>query len=400
MKIPSLTPGIFKQPLLATATTPLCSPGKIAYLFVALLLALPASHAADKQAEQLETLRKQITEVQRDQGLNQQQQKTLNQQLKKFASQIDDLGSTIAQLQKSRRTEQARIIALEGSQAELQQRLRKHKKLLGHLARRAYLNGQQEYLKLLLNQQDPADIQRMLGYYRYLQQAQVTEITEVKETILQLHETQQQLAATKQAVANTLKKIQQQKSTLASQQKKQRAVLSQLMADFQDNESQLVTMRKNESRLAKLVEQLQKNLDDIPETAGQSFTSARGTLEWPAAGKLKHRFGEKKPQSEMRWQGVLIDTPVDSQVHAVHAGRIAFADWLRGFGLLVIIDHGDDYMTIYGHNQAIQRDSGSWVEQGEVIASAGTGGNETESGLYFEIRHRGKPTNPAKWCHH
>ncbi len=384
-----------KPPLTAL----LRSPTKLGFLFTAWLLTLPASHANDQQAEQLETLRKQITEIQQDQGRNQQQQKSLNQELQKFASQINDLGSAIAQLQKSRRAEQARTIALESRQTELQQRLGKHKKLLGHLARRAYLNGQQEYLKLLLNQQDPADIQRMLGYYRRMQQAQVTEINEVQETILQLHETRQQLTVSRQAVADSLIEIQRQKSVLATQQKKHQAILTQLMADFQDNEARLATMRKNESRLSKLVEQLQNALDDIPEATGQSFAQARGTLNWPAVGKLKHRFGEKKPQSELRWQGVLIDTPEASPVQAVHAGRIAFADWLRGFGLLVIVDHGDDYMTVYGHNQTIQRDNGSWVEQGEVIATAGVGGNATESGLYFEIRHRGKPTNPAKWCH-
>ncbi|RLA14327.1 MAG: hypothetical protein DRQ52_04490 [Gammaproteobacteria bacterium] len=373
------------------------------YLALTLLLLTPqalplAAAEPESSTEKLETVRGQIKKIQRTQTKNKQQQKELNKQLKKLDRAINDLGATIADLQQSSRVEQAQINQLETRLAEQLNRLGKHKKLLSHLVRRAYLNGQQEYLKLLLNQQNPADIQRMLSFYGYLQHAHVAEITDLKAAITELQTTQNQLATTKQEAGETLDKISVQQATLAARRSEQTTILASLEADYQDNQSQLNKMRKNEARLADLVTDIQQTFTDVPDSAGRSFASLRGALDWPAAGRIKHRFGQRKQGTRLSWQGVLIDTPNRSKVHAVHAGRVAFADWLRGFGLLIIIDHGDNYMTIYGHNQTIQRDSGDWVKQGEVIATAGNGRGETESGLYFEIRHKGKPTNPAKWC--
>jgi len=348
--------------------------------------------------EQLETLRGEIKKIQRGQSQNRDQQKKLNHQLQRLETEINDLGTVMADLQRTHRAEQTQINQLEKRLTEQQRLLGKHKQLLGYVVRRAYLNGQQEYVKLLLNQQNPADIQRMLSYYGYFQQAQVTEIADLDITIAKLQVTQNQLTKTRRSAANSLEKISQQQAALTTRRGEQTSLLARLVDDYEDNESQLEKMRQDEARLAELVQRLQQALTDIPDSAGQPFSSVRGALRWPAKGRIKHRFGQRKQNTGMRWQGVLINTPGSSSVHAVHAGQVVFADWLRGFGLLIIIDHGDDYMTIYGHNQSLQRDSGGWVKQGEVIATAGTGSGETESGLYFEIRHRGKPTNPEKWC--
>lgn len=376
--------------------------GIIAVTVLTILLT-PASLllAADQQASQtdrLEKLRGQIKTIEQGQTQNQQQQSQLNRQLSELETSINKLGKSLAVLQRTHRAEQVQIRELENLLAGQQARLAKHKTLLAHLVRRTYLNGQQEYVKLLLNQQNPADIQRMLNYYGYLQQAHVTEITDLKTVIDELETTQEQLVNSKRVAAATLETITQQHDSLASRRSDQARVLARLVSDYQDNESQLAEMRKDEARLTTLVSRLQEVLTDIPNTAGQAFSSSRGTLSWPARGPIKHQFGQRKKETGMRWQGVLIDTPESSDVEAVHAGQVAFADWLRGFGLLVIIDHGENYMTVYGHNQALLVDSGSWVKQGDIIATAGTGGGETESGLYFEIRDQGTPINPANWC--
>ena len=381
-----------------TAPPTLLSQSIIIFLLAAAISQPLAAGEREENADRLETLREQINSVQQEQTRNKHLQNELNHQLEQLQSTINELGAVIAALQQNSRTQQQQINKLEHHLTKQQLRLGKHKKLLGHLARRAYLNGRQEHLKLLLNQQDPADIQRMLSYYGYLQQAHMAEITELRALIIDLEATQTELVTAKQAAATTTDKISQQQRTLDTQRSDQKKVLTRLVTEYQDNESRLREMRKNEARLASLLEKLQHAITDIPDSIGEAFSAARGTLPWPVKGQLRHRFGQQKHNTALRWQGVLIDTPSASEVRAIHPGRVAFADWLRGFGLLIIIDHGDDYLTIYGHNQALLRDSGSWVTRGETIATAGEGGGETEPGLYFEIRHRGKPTDPAKWC--
>jgi septal ring factor EnvC (AmiA/AmiB activator) len=140
-------------------------------------------------------------------------------------------------------------------------------------------------------------------------------------------------------------------------------------------------------------------LVDIPAEADgqQPFHSRKGKLRWPARGRLAQRFGAPR-SGGLRWRGVMIEAQEGGEVRAVSQGRIAFSDWMRGFGLLLIIDHGDGYMSLYGHNQTLYKEVGEWVDTGEVVALLGASGGRTESGLYFEMRHKGRPINPVHWC--
>ncbi|MEL0081968.1 MAG: peptidoglycan DD-metalloendopeptidase family protein [Gammaproteobacteria bacterium] len=360
---------------------------------------MPASaDAQPENAERLQALRQQIKTKQQDQAHNRKRQQALNQQLEALQTAINQLGGRLASLQQTQRDQNRQVDELRQRLLTEQAVLEKHRTLLAQLARRAYLNGQQEYLKLLLNQQDPADIQRMLSYYGYLQKAQITQITELQQAIDGIRLAQAELNAVKIAARETMAQITEQQAALSAQRQQRQTLLSELVVEYDDNRNQLEQLRKNEARLLQLLKQLEQQLADIPENVEVSFSAAAGKLKWPAKGKIKRRFGQARNNTGLRWQGVLIDSPVGGDVSAVHPGRVAYADWLRGFGLLVIVDHGDDYMTIYGHNQSLLSDVGNWVRQGEIIARSGQGGGDTEPGLYFEIRHRGKPTNPAKWC--
>jgi len=148
-----------------------------------------------------------------------------------------------------------------------------------------------------------------------------------------------------------------------------------------------------------LLEQLRKALSDIPPDIGdlQPFGKLLGKLSLPARGRISHHFGSRRSTGKLRWQGITIDASEGNEVRAIYHGRVAFADWLRNFGMLIIIDHGDGYMSLYAHNQALYRDVGEWVDQGDVIATIGNSGGQDQSGLYFEIRHNGTPADPSRW---
>ena len=164
-------------------------------------------------------------------------------------------------------------------------------------------------------------------------------------------------------------------------------------------EKELQQLLQDETRLTHLLEALRRALSDIPPDAGnlKAFSSLKGALHLPADGQIIHQFGDQRQNGKLQWQGMVIKAGAGTDVHAIYNGRVAFADWLRNFGWLIIIDHGDGYMSLYGHNEALYKDVGEWVEQNEVIATTGSSGGQQQSGLYFEIRQNGKPRNPRLW---
>ncbi|MBL4621856.1 MAG: peptidoglycan DD-metalloendopeptidase family protein [Immundisolibacteraceae bacterium] len=353
----------------------------------------------ESDSDRLDHLRTDIETAQKNQSKNKQQQDNLRQQVVTLENHIDQLGQAVSKLHRQKQQQEQQISQLNIALAEQKNRLSEHQQLLAHLARRAYLNGQQEYLKLLINQQDPADIQRMLSYYRYLQLAHVSEIDELELVIAALLQTQQQLAELTHAANQTIDQISHQQDALSQRRSEHDRLLALLVDDYQDNQTRLNRMLKDEARLADLVTQLQQHIDEVPNTVIQRFASARNQLNWPVEGAIKHRFGQRKKGTSQRWNGMFFSTQGSAEVRAIHGGKVAFADWLRGFGLLIIVDHGEEYMSIYGQNQLVVPETGSWVEKGELIAHAGAAGGKNDTGLYFEIRHRGKPIDPAKWCH-
>jgi septal ring factor EnvC (AmiA/AmiB activator) len=158
-------------------------------------------------------------------------------------------------------------------------------------------------------------------------------------------------------------------------------------------------LKANQSALEKVLRAVQESMADLPANLGNSpFASLQGKLKWPAQGRMVHHFGAYREQGALRWNGVLIAAPPGSPVRAVHHGRVVFADWMRGFGNLIIVDHGGGYMSLYGHNESLLKGPGDWVRGGETLATSGNSGGQSQAGLYFEIRHKGTPVNPARWC--
>jgi septal ring factor EnvC (AmiA/AmiB activator) len=254
-------------------------------------------------------------------------------------------------------------------------------------------------VKILLNQQDPGVVARVLTYYDYLNRERIARMRLIRERVDKLQETQRQITDEQARLEALLAQRTEEKAAIEAEQQSRRDVLARLTREISDQGQQLSQLRADEKQLQSLLRGLQEALSDIPAAPVQQkrFTQLRGALRWPTQGVIRHAFGEPKIGA-LRWDGVMIAAPEGKEVRAVHAGRVAFADWLRGFGLLLIVDHGEGYMTLYGHNQSLFKEAGDWVEAGEPVAAIGDTGGRKETGVYFAIRRAGKAVNPAKWC--
>jgi septal ring factor EnvC (AmiA/AmiB activator) len=210
---------------------------------------------------------------------------------------------------------------------------------------------------------------------------------------------EQEIAAERAELSRLHDQRQARALTLTQRQQERQQLLARLQEQMRSKGTELEQLTRDEQRLQELVRSLRELLSDIPAAPGDSrpFPSRKGKLDWPVQGSLVASFGSRRAVGDLTWRGILIRAPRGAEVRAVSHGRVAFADWLRGFGLLIIVDHGDGYMTLYGHNQGLYKEAGEWVETGEVIAGVGDGGDLGEAGLYFEVRHKGRPVNPASW---
>ena len=292
-----------------------------------------------------------------------------------------------------------KLASLEAQKTTLEQARQQQASRIAVELRTAWQMGQQGQIKVLLNQESPDTVARMMAYYRYFFAARNELLNQYRETLVELQ-------VTEQSIASALKELGQRQTALAEQQKNlERAQKNRQLAVVKLNQS----IAGKDAELKKL-EQDQKELQDllnaieeavvnlqVPDNY-QPFSSARGKMPWPVPGRASHRFGNSRNEGKMRWQGVRIPGITGTPVKAIHHGRVVYADWLRGMGLLIIVDHGDDYMSLYAHNETLLKDVGEWVTAETPIATVGDTGGLDRPALYFEIRHRGKPTNPARWC--
>jgi len=246
-----------------------------------------------------------------------------------------------------------------------------------------------------LNQENPAKVQRTLTYYNYLNTAKIKEIDQFQLTLSQLlkvtSQHQEKVVQLKQ-----LKKQQSQQQLTLKQSKTRRAqTLASLNKELLSSQQQLAKLEAEEKNLVAALQQL--TLLVKPEINLSGLSQLKKKLKWPVKGKLVRRYGSQK-KGYLTWKGVLLTAPLGRQVQTIHNGTVLFADWLKGYGLVTVIDHGDGYMSLYAHNQTLLKNAGDRVESGEPIALIGQSGGQNRPGLYFEIRYRGKAVNPKLWC--
>jgi len=349
--------------------------------------------------EELQQIRGRIDNIQSELESAKNQQSKLNEQLQTVEQKIGRLARRLRVLAGSLGRQKQQLQQLQQKRTGQELELETHRSLLAQQIRTAYAMGRQERIKILLNQQDPATISRVMAYYDYFNQARTEQLALIQKLISDLQETEADVVSETNRLEELQVKELRQQDELKEAQLARYEVMKSLTTKISSKDQELGGLKKNERQLKSLMQRLQQELSaPSAEVISQKpFHVLKGRLPWPSKGRLSARFGMAKGAG-LRWDGVVIAGREGQEVQAVHHGRVAFADWLRGFGLLLIIDHGNGYMSLYGHNQSLFKEAGDWVEPGEVIALVGNSGGRLESGVYFSIRKKGKPVNPKKWC--
>ncbi len=352
-----------------------------------------------EKSAQLDSVRNRIEDVRTNMAKARLRTNTLQGELKKNEISAGNIALNIREIEKQLRQRSKRMKVQNNKKIFHEKALAKQKNALAQQIRSAYMVGKNDYIKLLLNQEDPTRIGRVLAYYDYHNQARVRQINSVKSEIETITQLENNINRENDALLKLKQNLLAKNREVGESRKERERILSKLLNELEKQGLELQGLQQQEQETTSLVEKLSENqgsvaiFEDIPP-----FNSLKGQLDWPVKGKLFTRFGNYKQGGKLKWQGVVIDTETGVEVHAVSGGQVVFSDWFRNLGLLIIIDHGDGYMSLYGYNQSLLKKTGDWILPGEIIALAGDSGGQLRSGVYFEIRNNGAPVNPAKWC--
>ncbi|MDF2489271.1 MAG: family peptidase [Pseudomonas sp.] len=405
---------------------------------------------ADERAQtqqKLDATRQDIAELQKMLGKLQEEKSSVQKDLRATETDIGTLEKQVEALQQELKKTEGELERLDDEKKKLQSARIEQQRLIAIQARSAYQNGREEYLKLLLNQQNPEKFARTLTYYDYLSQARMAQLRSFNETLSQLAGVEQDIARQQAALLAQQGNLDSRRHELEAVRQERRQVLARLNTDLKARDQKLQSRQQDQAELGRVLKTIEQTLarqareaeearkrallaeqeaqqqrqreaqasdtehvkkpkttlgplvSSSGETYGGAFSAARGKLPWPVNGRLLARFGETRgDDARAKWDGVMIGASVGSQVRAVHGGRVVFADWLRGAGLLVILDHGNGYLSLYGHNQSLLKRAGDIVKAGDAISTVGDSGGQDNAGLYFAIRQQGRPSDPAQWC--
>jgi len=323
-------------------------------------------------------------------------QRDLQQELRSTDQSIAGTSSDIRDIEAELKRIGAELADLNAQMQTLTaQRQQQAELIANHLAAAYRLTGE-DFLKLLLNQQDPDQLDRMMHYHRYFAQARSHAIDAYKKTLTEIAANAAATQQREQALAQQQRNLDAERDELRSKRQGRERLLASLKTEMQGKADERARLTEDRKRLESLITELQRRAQR-GEVASGAFARAKGKLPWPTAGKVAHRFGQDRSGGLLKWQGIFIDAPEGTPVTAVHSGRIAYSDWFRGFGLLTIIDHGNGFMSLYAHSDVLYKQIGDTVTAGETIATTGRSGGQTESGLYFEIRSNGTAIDPLVW---
>lgn len=352
-----------------------------------------------QRAVELDQLRNRIERLQK--GLNKtiDQRDSEREELRKLDVEIGALVRALRDLDRRLRTQSARLETLRKQQRSAKSQQQQQHDTLAQQIRATFAMGRQEYVKLLLNQDDPTAVSRVLTYYQYLGRARAQQIAGTRVVLDKLRNLKEDVEQQRRELQALRTAKVQRKQALEAAHARRSKIVAALGRRVHDQTQEITRLQADEQRLQRLLEHLQDYLAGVPRDPSfdSRFRDFRGKLPLPTQGRFLAHFGEPKKSGNLRWKGVLLGGREGQDVISVARGRVAFADWLRGFGLLLILEHGDGYMTLYGYNQSLYTQVGDWVEAGQVIASLGNTGDVPEAGVYFEIRHQGQPRDPQQW---
>jgi len=371
-------------------------------LLALLLTSLPVITVAEDiavQTEKLQKLRQHIHEIKSDVDSMRGQRTVTQAALEKTEKEIGKVVAELHQLDADAAATDQKIQSLNKDRTTERQTLADLRQTLMLDMRSAYTAGRQQRIKLLLNQQNPAQLGRMMTYHGYFTRARASRMQELRAALARIDAIERELVEQQSEIEHLRLQKREKSQLLVVEQGNRRKILAQLQRDLQIKTSELSSLQQDEQRLQALLQSLQRALREAALEGGDSTSlrKLKGKLQWPVAGRIIQPYGAKHASGDLQSSGVLIATVAGADVHAIANGRIAFADWLRGFGLLLIIDHGDGYMSLYGHNRSLYKDVGARVKRGEVVAAAGSSGGRNQEGLYLELRKDGRPFNPTAW---
>jgi septal ring factor EnvC (AmiA/AmiB activator) len=372
-------------------------------------LALVNVAYATKQ-EELENLRERIAAVQHEMDKTSESKSEAADALRESERAISNSNRKLAELAALQRAADQKLGKLQNQQEKLNADMAGQRTLLGKLLYQQYLGGKHEYLKLLLNNQDPNQVARDLRYYQYIARSRANWLANLRKSLAELDEVSASTRDQRAELASLREEQTVQKKTLEKEKHARQHMLAKISKQLHQQRREIARLQRDENRLAELVDKLTKVLakpksdslfrnDNLPDDRfdGRPFDQLKGKLTLPVKGVITNRFGTLRPESRVQWKGLFLRTSSGQAVKAIAAGRVVFADWLRGFGNLLIIDHGKGYMSLYANNETLYKQVGDVLSGGDTIATVGnTGGNE-DFGLYFELRHESKPLDPMKW---
>jgi septal ring factor EnvC (AmiA/AmiB activator) len=360
-----------------------------------------ATETVESVTKKLESVRSQVQALQDQLTARRGRAELFQKRLAEIEINIGKVSESLFETSKQSRDLQSTLKSLHSHRQTLQQALRLERNALAQQIRVAYETGRQEKLKLLLNQEDPTSVGRNLVYYDYLNKSRTNKISLVKEKLDSLQNLEQEITGKSITLKRLRQDLVKQKRDLETARERRKNVLIAIKQTIDKNQKRLDALLIDERDLQQLLKSLQDIFRDLPQDHRRGFfKSSKGKLGWPTEGRIKKWFGKIRQNTDgnLKWQGVVIEAQAGEAVYAIASGRVAFADWMRGYGLLLIIDHGGGYMSLYGYNQSLYKSIGDWIDAGDLIARTGDSGGQETPGLYFEIRHEGKPLDPTAWC--
>jgi septal ring factor EnvC (AmiA/AmiB activator) len=395
-------------------------------LFLLIALALLGQPSWADSKSELQSLRERLQKLQSEYQHTRESSAEAADALKQSERAISEAGRKLRQLEAEQREAQSALKTAtedaEQTRADIEQRQAR----LSEMFRQAYMRGGGDELKLLLNGQNPSQAARDLHYLSYLSRAQMQLIDELRTGLARLSELKESASEKDRELAEIRQaQLKERKNLLREKQSRQK-VLNKLAGQIKQQRKEIATLKRDEQRLSDLVVRLAKlaamrkapaksapstgkgratggkpiavnTLVPEPGHEGTPFSRLKGLLRLPVRGELMNQFGTPREGGGLSWKGLFIRAPEGSEVRAVAQGTVAFADWLRGFGNLVIVDHGEGYMSLYSNNESLYKQAGDPVKMGEAIASVGNSGGQESTGVYFELRHQSRPINPMTW---
>ncbi len=308
--------------------------------------------------------------------------------------EVAEVASRVEAANASLKTVRSELARLEAEQETLEASRRTQAAKIGeHLAASYRMSGQ-DFLKLLLNQESPDTFERITRYHRYFTEARLEAVSRYRATLDDLADNRFQLETRQEEAEARRATLRDEEQALVRERESRRALLAELNEELEDKTSERERLTADRERLEQLLAELRRRATDLD---GSGFVARKGKLPWPLQGRVKNAFGQSRADGRLTWHGMVIAAEEGTAVQAVYRGRVVFANWLRGFGLLTIIDHGGGFMTLYGHADVLLKTVGDWTEGGEVVARAGKSGGQQSSGLYFEVRQKGVARDPIGW---